>query len=213
MSVQRDVIGIPGVEKLSPDDLRAIVNTADSLGIDPDWLLAVEKFESGLNPKAVNQYSGATGAIQFMPSTAKNLGTTVEALKLMSLAEQQKYVFAYLNGFKGRMKSLEDTYLAVFFPKAIGQSDDYVVGIKEGGTDFQKAVYKQNAGFDKSGSGQITRGNIVSTIRSVYNSGKGRPRVPVPGALAAPGGGFRVGLYLALFGVAAYGIYQWGISK
>ncbi len=211
MSLQRDVIGIPGVEKLAPDDLAAIVATADSLGIDPDWLLSVEKFESGFNPKAVNSSSGATGAIQFMPGasgSAIRLGTTTEALKQMNLAEQQKYVYAYLLPFKSRLKSLEDTYLAVFWPSAIGQLDSYVIANQDG-TSFEQAVYRQNKGFDSSGSGQITRSDIVSTIRSVYRSGSGRPRIPVPGS---------EGLWrtLALFGAAGIAtafIVKWGLSK
>lgn len=214
MSLQRDVIGIPGVEKLSPEDLGAIVSTADSLGIDPDWLLAIEKFESGLNPKAVNSSSGATGAIQFMPGpngSAARLGTSTEALKQMTLQEQQKYVYAYLLPFKSRLKSLEDTYLAVFFPAAIGQSDDYVVGISpdNGGSSFQNAVYNQNKGFDSSSTGYVRRSDIVSTIRSVYRSGSGRPRIPVPGSEAL----WRT---LALFGAAGIAtafIVKWGLSK
>ncbi len=211
MSLQRDVIGIPGVEKLAPEDLKAIVDTADSLGIDPDWLLAIEKFESGLNPKAVNSSSGATGAIQFMPNTAANLGTSTAALKQMSLQEQQKYVYAYLLPFKSRLKSLEDTYLAVFFPAAIGQSDDYIVGIKpgNGGTSFQNIVYVQNEGFDSSQTGYVRRSDIVSTIRSVYRSGSGRPRIPVPGSE----GLWRTLLYFGTAGVATAFIVKWGLSK
>lgn len=205
---KRDVIGIPGVEKLSQADLRAIVSVADSLGIDADWLLAVEKFESGFNPKAVNPSSGATGAIQFMPSTAAKLGTSTTALKNMSLAEQQTYVYQYLLPYKGRMKSLEDTYLAIFFPSAMGQADSYIVGSKEG-SDFQQAVYRQNSAFDKLGTGAIRRENIVSTIRAVYNSGKGRPRVPVD----LSSGLQRNLLILGLFGAASYGIVKWGLTR
>src|SRR5215831_3832942 len=132
MSLQRDVIGIPGVEKLSSSDLKAIVDTADKLGVDPDYLLAVEKFESGFNPKSVNAASGATGAIQFMPATASKLGTSVNALYNMSLADQQQYVYDYLLPFRGRIGTLENLYLAEFFPGAMGQSDDYVVGKSDG---------------------------------------------------------------------------------
>lgn len=207
MSTTRTVAGYPGLEKVSPEALRAIVDTADSLGIEPDWLLAVEKFESGFNPAAVNQYSGATGAIQFMPSTAQRLGTSTAALRNMNLQEQQKYVYAYLSGFRGAMKSLDDVYLAVFMPSLIGKSDDAVAGLREGGSDFQTAVYHQNAGFDSSGSGVITRGDIVRTIRSVAASANGRPRVEVPGSNF-----FRSVIYLSLFGVASWGIYRWGVS-
>jgi len=109
-------------------------------------------------------------------------------------------VYKYLAGFKGRMKSLEDTYLAVFFPLAMGKSDDYVVG-RESDTGFSQAVYKQNAGFDSKKTGVITRGDIVGTIRAVFNAGKSRPRIPVPGAPLLSGGG--VPFWALMLGVVA----------
>ena len=51
------------------------------LGIEPDWLMFVMNSESGLNPAAYNPNGGASGLIQFMPDTAKGLGTTTEALR------------------------------------------------------------------------------------------------------------------------------------
>lgn len=208
---KRDVIGIPGVEKLSQADLRAIVSVADSLGWNADWLIAIEKFESNFDPKARNKFSGATGAIQWMPGpngSAAKLGTSTDALFNMSLAEQQQYVYAYLLPFKNQVHSLEDAYLAVFFPKAIGQPDSYIVGSKEG-SDFQQAVYRQNSAFDKLGTGAIRREDIVSTIRAVYNSGKGRPRVPVD----LTSGLWRLLLILGLTGGASYGIVKWGLQR
>ncbi len=72
-----------------------IKGVSTRLGIDPNWLMAVMHFESRLNPGAVNPYSGATGLIQFMPQTAKSLGTTTEALKTMGFAGQLPYVERY----------------------------------------------------------------------------------------------------------------------
>lgn len=207
----RDVIGIPGVEKLSQAQLRSIVSVADSLGWDADWILAIEKFESNFDPKATNPSSGATGAIQFMPGpngSAARLGTSTDALRHMSLIDQQQYVYAYFLPFKNQVHSLEDAYLAVFFPKAMGQSDSFIVGSRDG-SDFQKAVYRQNSGFDRSGSGVIRRADIVSTIRAVYNSGKGRPRVPVD----VSSGLWRLLLSLAIAGGASYGLVKWGLSR
>ena len=57
--------------------LQSICN---KLQISPEWLLAVMYIESRINPYAVNKYTNATGLIQFMPSTAKSLGTTTAEL-------------------------------------------------------------------------------------------------------------------------------------
>ena len=95
-------------------------NISNELGIDANWLMFVMWFESRLNPKAVNPISGATGLIQFMPSTARSLGTTTDVLKRMNNVQQLDYVLAYLRPYKGRMKHWIDVYLAVFYPKAMG---------------------------------------------------------------------------------------------
>jgi len=59
---------------------RSLAQTATRLGIDPAWLANVINFESGGNPQARNPVSGATGLIQFMPSTAQRLGTSTAAI-------------------------------------------------------------------------------------------------------------------------------------
>ena len=80
---------------------------AGRLGISEADLMAVMSFETGgtFNPSIPNAAgSGATGLIQFMPSTARGLGTTTEALAQMSRAEQMQYVEKYLSnkGVRGK---------------------------------------------------------------------------------------------------------------
>lgn len=68
----------------------AVIEVADSLGAKADDLAAVIWFESGrtFRPDARHPTSGATGLIQFMPSSATRLGTTVDALARMTAEEQ-----------------------------------------------------------------------------------------------------------------------------
>lgn len=168
---------VRGIENLGPAGRRATVDVANSLGINPDWLVAVMSFESAgsFDPRKKNALSGATGLIQILPSTASKLGYTISQLERMS---QEEYirgpVFKYLAD-KGRMSSLDDVYLAVFYPAAMRQPNSFVVA-----TRGQKA-YEQNRGFDSQETGQITKGAIVSTIHGVYNSSQNKPRVEVPG--------------------------------
>ena len=159
------IIKVRGIERLSQDDLRALETAAGIIDVHPDWLASVMSFESGFNPAAVNSMSGATGLIQFMPSTARNLGTTTAALKSLSFQAQLPYVIRYF-GEKAGLRSLEDTYLRVFYPAAIGKPTDYVVG------PAGSKVYEQNYGFDTAHKGYVTVGDITSTIRGVYNRGK-----------------------------------------
>lgn len=169
---------VKGLEKLSQADMYAIAKAADEIGTEPRFLFTVMSFEAGLDPRARNASSSATGLIQFMPSTARNLGTDIESLRSMSIAEQLPYVKAYFKSYAGRLKTLDDTYLAVFYPAAIGRAEDWVVA-NEG-----NAVYTQNAGFDRGKKGYITKGDIVQTIRGVLSRGEAAGFIEVTG----PGG-------------------------
>jgi hypothetical protein len=140
--------------RVSPAFLALVIALCARLGIKPSWLMVVFHKESGINPRAVNRYSGASGLIQFMPGTARNLGTTVEAIRRMSGAEQLTYVEAYFQPYVGRMHSLWDCYFAVFYPKAIGKPTDFVL--------FSKGslAYKWNKALDMNHNGHVTVGDV-----------------------------------------------------
>lgn len=129
------------------------------------------KMESRVDPAAVNKQSGATGLIQFMPDTARSLGTSVEALRGMSAVEQLDYVYKYFKmvGVRPGM-DLGDLYMAVFMPKFVGYPDDFVLGQQGGGkvpgTNLSSdLVYKQNKGLDKNKDGSITIADVKSSIQ------------------------------------------------
>lgn len=133
--------------------IAEVNKVAGRLGVNPDWLMGVFWKESGLNPAAVNGSSGATGLLQFMPATATALGTSTAALKTMSGKGQLAYVEAYLLPYMGRMRSFEEVYMAVFFPAAIGKSDDYVLQTSRLPASL---VAGQNPGVDLNKDRQIT---------------------------------------------------------
>ncbi len=132
-------------------------NICTELRIEANWLMFVMWFESKLNPHAVNPISGATGLIQFMPSTARSLGTSVEDLKRMSNVEQLDFVYKYLKRYKGRMKSWIDVYLAVFYPAAIGKPDFVITS---------DIVAKQNKIFDINKDLDISVKEIETVLRN-----------------------------------------------
>lgn len=100
-----------------------IERVSGQLNIHPSWLANVINFESGGNPQARNPYSSATGLIQFIPSTASRLGTSTDALYGMTGRQQMAYVERYFSSYAGKLRSQEDVYMAVFYPKAIGNPD------------------------------------------------------------------------------------------
>ncbi len=138
------------------DDL---IRTANEIGIEPKWLLRIICRESSANTKAVNPFSGATGLIQWLPRTALSLGTTTNNLYEMSFSEQLVYVKKYFNMINktDQVNSFEDAYLIVFYPRAIGKPDHYVIGHKN------SRIVKQNPGM--SNNGLITVGDVKKFAR------------------------------------------------
>lgn len=133
--------------------LAKVILISKRLGIDPNALMLVMFKESRINPKAVNAISGASGLIQFMPSTAISLGTTTTQLRLMSNVNQLDFVEKYLNQWKGKMKSAIDVYFAVFFPAAIGKAANTVLQTSNLSAGL---IASQNTGIDANKDGKIT---------------------------------------------------------
>lgn len=131
---------------------QGVRTIASDLQTDPNELMMVMNLESGLNPKATNPNTTATGLIQFMPDTALHgLGVTTDALRGMTATEQLPYVYQYLKPYAGKMKSFKDTYLAVFYPAALGKNSKFAL---------PKWVTPWNATFDLNKDGEITIGEF-----------------------------------------------------
>ena len=145
---------------------------ANYLGIKPNWLMIVMNFESGLNSKAVNATSGATGLIQFMPATAQGLGTTTEELKNMTNVRQLDFVYSYLSRYAGKIHSLTDLYLCIFYPNAVGKENTYILGKRINGVldqDNANLIARQNRIFDTNNDGFVTKGEVEKYITSYAN--------------------------------------------
>lgn len=134
---------------------------SDLLGINPNWLMWVMFFESGLNHRAVNTNGGATGLIQFYPSTARSLGTTTADLLQMSAVEQLDFVYKYLKPYAGKMNEMIDVYFAVFFPAAMNKPDEYVL---QTSSLSASKIASQNSGLDLNKDGQITRLEVITRV-------------------------------------------------
>ena len=144
--------------KKSAEFLNKTVSIAKELDANPNHLMAIMQFESRLNHREVNPLSNATGLIQFMPSTARGLGTSTSELLAMSEIEQLDYVAKYLSPYKGKLNTLGDFYASVLWPVAVGKSDDYVL--------FRVGTiqYRQNNGFDRNRDGIITKAEITQLV-------------------------------------------------
>lgn len=96
---------------------------AARLGAHPFDLANLINFESAktFGSAVKNPVSGATGLIQFMPSTAKSLGTTTDALAQLSPVQQMVWVEKYLAQYKkiAPLSTVQALYMSVFYPKAM----------------------------------------------------------------------------------------------
>ncbi len=104
-----------------------------------------------------------------MPTTAQALGTSTDQLAAMSNVQQLDFVEKYFLPSKGRLQSLEDVYMAILWPAAIGKPLDYVLFDKNDAAHPKR--YVQNAGLDLDKNGQITKGETASKIRDKLNKG------------------------------------------
>ncbi|WP_341232365.1 hypothetical protein [uncultured Methylophaga sp.] len=158
--------------KVSKEFRAKVREIAEDLNINADWLMSVMAFETGktFDPSQPNLAGGgATGLIQFLPSTARALGTTTGALSRMTAAQQLDFVEKYYAQYSSRIRNLGDAYMAVLWPAAIGKPDSFVMWTSSGLTERQ---YNANAGLDKNQNGQITRGEAVERVEKMFIEGQ-----------------------------------------
>lgn len=174
----KDLVFADRVKENKQEFLDKVKVISRQLQIDPDDLMCVMWLESGLNSHIVNALAvkagieGATGLIQFMPSTAKSLGTTTTKLKNMTNVEQLDYVYKFFKPYVGRIKDFTTLYMITFYPVSVKHQDDdkWIFG-SEQSLERAKVVRNWNPGFDVSGNGYITMSDFKIAI---YN------RLPKP---------------------------------
>lgn len=167
-------------KKVPADFVAKINDIADEFDWDlylASCLMGCIAFESArtFSPSIKNAAgSGATGLIQFMPRTARGLGTSTEALAQMSALEQLDYVQAYFEPYYRRIKNLPDMYMAILMPKYVGMPNDSA--IFSGGI-----AYRQNSGLDANHDGKVTKAEAAAKVQAVLNDGLSLENaLPVP---------------------------------
>lgn len=140
-----------------------IVGLGNKLKVDPMYLARTMNAETGgtFSPSKRNTAgSGATGLIQFTKETARNLGTTTQALSKMSAREQMSFVERYFSsigaGNLARLRngSQHDVNMAIFYPRAIGKGFNFNIAEDIRRTQSRGAAnrfMKQNKGIKKAG--------------------------------------------------------------
>jgi hypothetical protein len=159
----------------SPEFNEKLNKIGKKLGVDPNDLMRIMKFETAgtMSPGKTNNKSQAVGLIQFMPDTARGLGTSSEELAQMSAVEQLDYVYRFYkkNGVKSGM-GIGDLYMLTFMPLYAQEEDDTVLGQKGGGklpgTNLSMhKIWDQNPGFSNGGPKGKPGGKSYFTVGDV----------------------------------------------
>lgn len=137
-----------------------------------NWLMACMAWESGetFSPSIKNGAgSGAVGLIQFMPSTARSMGTTTEALSKLTAEAQLEFVASYFRPYKRRLNLLSDVYMAILWPAAIGKPDNATLW-----NAYERPVtYRQNIGLDINKDLFITKYEATFKVAAKLTRGLG----------------------------------------
>jgi hypothetical protein len=102
---------------------------------------------------------------RIMPSTAKKLGTSTGALAGMTAEGQLDYVEKYFQPHTNKLTTLEDVYMAILWPVAIGKPNSEVLFSK------RSTAYTQNAGLDANNDGKITKEEAAARVRAKLEKG------------------------------------------
>jgi transglycosylase-like protein with SLT domain len=155
--------------KVSTAFKAKVIQISGNILVDPDFLMAAMAFESGqtFSPSVKNAQSGATGLIQFMPSTATTLGTSTAALAGMTAVDQLNYVEKYFNPYKGKLNTIEDVYMAILWPNAIGKPNSFLL------FSSPSTAYNQNSGLDANHDGKVTKEEAAAKVKAMLFKGKG----------------------------------------
>lgn len=168
-------------KKVDPAFKAGVLWIEEQIGLNADNLMACMAFETGgtFSPGVKNAAgSSGLGLIQFMKAThasmlktypsLEKLAPTHADLAKLSGVQQLSFVYFYFKQFGNDFQSwsLEDTYMAILFPKAIGKANDWPMPWKYG-----QLAYKQNAGLDLNKDHVITKAEAAAGVRRMLQIG------------------------------------------
>jgi hypothetical protein len=153
--------------KVSSSSKAKVIKICEGLSLNPDFLMSCMAFESGetFSPSIKNPHSSATGLIQFMAATAKGLGTTTDALSKLTAEAQLDYVEKYFQPYAGRLKTIEDTYMVILYPAAVGKDNSFVL------FSSPSKMYEVNKGLDTDGDNKITKSEAGAAVAAKLKKG------------------------------------------
>ena len=154
--------------RVSAEFKSKLIQIAGNIGVDPNHLISAMAFETGetFSPSIKNP-NGATGLIQFTPDTSTELGTCTADLAAMTAVDQMDYVEKYFDPYKNRLETIEDVYMAILWPAAIGKANSWVL------FSSPSPQYDRNSGLDTDKDGHVTKEEASAMVRAKLRKGRG----------------------------------------
>lgn len=174
-----DPNGLCWGKKLNAEERKFVrqmaLDFSTKVPLDPDWFMAcfafetMETFSTTVRPlRNGRPISTAVGLIQWLEATAKEQGTTTAAIAAMTRIQQLELAWKYfrmrIKQF-GDLESLEDVYMAIHWPSAIGKplsSTMYAEG---------SSAYAVNSGLDVNKDHIITKAEAGALVRQKLAKG------------------------------------------
>ena len=162
---------------VSPEFKAAVLWIEQQLGLSADALMCCMHFETGGSfSSTVKNAAGSSGLglIQFMRATIegpqgmlakrpalRKLAANHAALANLTAVQQLTFVFYYFQAFGKDLSSwsLEDTYMAILYPRAIGKPMSWPMPWAAG-----SLAYKQNRGLDLNKDQVITKAEAAAGV-------------------------------------------------
>jgi hypothetical protein len=160
------------MKALTDSQATALNETAIIVGANPESLYRLILFESGWNPQAKNPTSSARGLIQFIDSTARDLGFS-DSLDLVTkypdIESQLRGPVAEYLAQWGPYPNDQALFMGVFYPAAIHWDPDqpfpaWVTNANPGiatPADYMAMVYKAQPVSDQQILAAITPGKVL----------------------------------------------------
>lgn len=151
-------------KKVSEEFCHKVISICQGMFHYPDAasdLMTCMAFETAgtFSPSIKNAAgSGAIGLIQFMPETARGLGTSTGELSFMEPEKQLDYVVDYFQPYAPRIHSLSDMYMAILLPHYVGLPDTAILFHEN------TRAFLQNKGLDTNKDGQVTKGEVCARL-------------------------------------------------
>jgi hypothetical protein len=164
-------------KKVSPAFKKFVWQMGIDFGRPPNDFMAcmafetMETFSPKIRPlrKDGTRISSAVGLIQFLEKTARELGTSTAELEKMTAEKQLEYVWIYFRNFLRatgkKLNSLEDVYMVIHWPKAVGLPDTATMYVKG------SSAFAANAGLDIDKDGIITKAEAGRLVRQKLTKG------------------------------------------